>query len=151
MIHTWGFQVRPMLGYHYGNITVVGAERMLKNEPNGVLLVKDSSDSGNRTDCTQSLLRFSRGLKPLFAPLNLPWEQVLSRLMEWLLTGEGLLAQLSRKRWKQKLVASHQRNQGSLEVACISSCVRQICSAHKYKISKEIGSKKLVTSSPTYI
>ena len=61
VIHTWGFQVRPMLGYHYDNITVVGAERMLKNEPNGAFLVRDFSDSENRLDCTQSLLRFSRG------------------------------------------------------------------------------------------
>ena len=70
--------------------------------------------------------------------------------MEWLLTGEGLLAHLSRRRWKQKLVVESQRNQGSLEVACISSCVQQICSVHKYKIipGKEIGSKKLITRQP---
>lgn len=43
----------PKSGYYYGNITVEEAERMLKNEPNGAFLVRDSrdsSDSENRTD-----------------------------------------------------------------------------------------------------
>ena len=40
----------PSTGWYYGNITVEEAERMLKDEPNGAFLVRDSSDSEHRTD-----------------------------------------------------------------------------------------------------
>ena len=38
------------MGWYYGNISVAEAERLLKEERNGAFLVRDSSDSGNRTD-----------------------------------------------------------------------------------------------------
>ena len=40
----------PSRGWYYGNITVDEAERLLRDEPNGSFLVRDSSDSQNRTD-----------------------------------------------------------------------------------------------------
>lgn len=43
-------QALPSLGYYYGNITVEQAELILKKEPNGSFLVRDSSDSDNIRD-----------------------------------------------------------------------------------------------------
>ena len=40
----------PSLGYYYGNITIDEAELILKKEPNGAFLVRDSSDSDNIRD-----------------------------------------------------------------------------------------------------
>lgn len=40
----------PSLGWYYGNITVEQAELVLKNEPNGAFLIRDSSDSDNIRD-----------------------------------------------------------------------------------------------------
>ena len=40
----------PSAGWYYGNITVAQAERLLKDEPNGAFLVRDSSDSNSITD-----------------------------------------------------------------------------------------------------
>ena len=40
----------PSLGWYYGNITVEQSELILKNEPNGSFLVRDSSDSNNHAD-----------------------------------------------------------------------------------------------------
>lgn len=40
----------PSCGYYYGNITVEQAETLLKNEPNGAFLIRDSSDSDNPRD-----------------------------------------------------------------------------------------------------
>jgi hypothetical protein len=40
----------PSLGWYYGNITVEQAEVILKNEPNGAFLIRDSSDSDNIRD-----------------------------------------------------------------------------------------------------
>lgn len=40
----------PSCGYYYGNITVQEAETLLKNEPNGAFLIRDSSDSDNPRD-----------------------------------------------------------------------------------------------------
>ena len=40
----------PKLGWYYGNITVEQAELLLKNEPNGAFLIRDSSDSNDHTD-----------------------------------------------------------------------------------------------------
>ena len=40
----------PSLGWYYGNITVEQAELILKNEPNGAFLIRDSSDSDNIRD-----------------------------------------------------------------------------------------------------
>ena len=40
----------PSMGWYYGNIQVPEAERLLKDEPNGAFLVRDSSDSQCRTD-----------------------------------------------------------------------------------------------------
>ena len=40
----------PSAGWYYGNISVAQAECLLKNEPNGAFLVRDSSDSTNVTD-----------------------------------------------------------------------------------------------------
>ena len=75
--------------------------------------------------------------------------------MEWLLTGgAGKQGGGKQEAVETPVVGgSSQRNQGSLEVACISSCVLQICSVHKYKTipGNGIGSKKFIASSPTYI
>ena len=43
-------QALPTLGYYYGNITVEEAELILKKQPNGAFLVRDSSDSDNIRD-----------------------------------------------------------------------------------------------------
>lgn len=43
-------QALPSLGYYYGNITIEEAELILKKEPNGAFLVRDSSDSDNIRD-----------------------------------------------------------------------------------------------------
>ncbi len=43
-------QALPSLGYYYGNITVEDAELILKKEPNGAFLVRDSSDSEDIRD-----------------------------------------------------------------------------------------------------
>lgn len=40
----------PSCGYYYGNITVEQAETLLKYEPNGAFLIRDSSDSDNPRD-----------------------------------------------------------------------------------------------------
>lgn len=40
----------PSLGWYYGNITVEQAELILKHEPNGAFLIRDSSDSDNVRD-----------------------------------------------------------------------------------------------------
>ncbi len=40
----------PSLGWYYGNISVEQAELILKNEPNGAFLIRDSSDSDNIRD-----------------------------------------------------------------------------------------------------
>ena len=40
----------PDIGWYYGNITVEQAELLLKNEPNGAFLIRDSSDSENIRD-----------------------------------------------------------------------------------------------------
>lgn len=40
----------PRLGWYYGNITVEQAELLLKPEPNGAFLVRDSSDSKDPRD-----------------------------------------------------------------------------------------------------
>lgn len=40
----------PTVGWYYGNISVTEAESLLKDEPNGAFLVRDSSDSDSRTD-----------------------------------------------------------------------------------------------------
>lgn len=40
----------PSLGWYYGNITVEQAELILKNEPNGAFIIRDSSDSDNIRD-----------------------------------------------------------------------------------------------------
>ena len=38
------------MGWYYGNISVAEAERLLKEEHNSAFLVRDSSDSENRTN-----------------------------------------------------------------------------------------------------
>ena len=43
-------QSLPSAGWYYGNISVAQAERLLKDEPNGAFLVRDSSDSNSITD-----------------------------------------------------------------------------------------------------
>lgn len=43
-------QALPSAGWYYGNISVSQAERLLKDEPNGAFLVRDSYDSTNTTD-----------------------------------------------------------------------------------------------------
>ena len=43
-------QALPSAGWYYGNITVAQAECLLKDEPNGAFLVRDSSDSTSITD-----------------------------------------------------------------------------------------------------
>lgn len=40
----------PSLGWYYGNITIEEAELLLKHEPNGAFLIRDSSDSDNVRD-----------------------------------------------------------------------------------------------------
>ena len=40
----------PSLGFYYGNVTVDQAEFLLKNEPNGAFLIRDSSDSDDIRD-----------------------------------------------------------------------------------------------------
>lgn len=43
-------QALPSAGWYYGNISVAQAERLLRDEPNGAFLVRDSSDSTSKTD-----------------------------------------------------------------------------------------------------
>lgn len=43
-------QTLPRMGWYYGNISVNEAELLLKEEPNGSFLVRDSSDSETRSD-----------------------------------------------------------------------------------------------------
>ncbi len=43
-------QTLPTVGWYYGNISVLEAEGLLKDEPNGAFIVRDSSDSDSRTD-----------------------------------------------------------------------------------------------------
>jgi len=40
----------PKLGYYYGNITVEQAELVLKSEPDGSFIIRDSSDSNDMRD-----------------------------------------------------------------------------------------------------
>lgn len=40
----------PTIGWYYGNISVEESEKLLRNEPNGSFLVRDSSDSLSKTD-----------------------------------------------------------------------------------------------------
>lgn len=40
----------PSTGWYYGNLTISEAERLLRDEPNGAFIVRDSSDSDSSTD-----------------------------------------------------------------------------------------------------
>lgn len=43
-------QSLPKQGWYYGNISLLEAEQLLKDEPNGAFLVHDSADSNSTTD-----------------------------------------------------------------------------------------------------